>query len=259
MWLPYAVAALVLLVLGAVAAARWRGSSPGTAELLITSGALLAILAAIVLGLADGATEGNGLASIDPPVWQWMVDHRSPALTGPAIFVTDIGSTVSMSVIAVGTIVFLLIKRRRGDALLVAVVAAGAGLLVTLGKATVGRQRPPADYRLVTETNESFPSGHALASAAILGVVLVVLLPSVRSRAARIWIVVGVGLFVVAIGLSRLYLGVHWATDVIGGWVTGLAWLALCLTVRQLWRRTRGRPELPISEPGPPPGLTSAS
>src|ERR1700712_5548807 len=113
-WLPYPVAALVLLVLGAVAAVRWRRSSPGTAELLITAGALLLVLAAIVLGLADGATESNGLASIDPPIWQWMIDHRSPALTGLAVFVTTIGSTVSMTIIATATIVFLLIKRHRG-------------------------------------------------------------------------------------------------------------------------------------------------
>jgi len=251
-WLPYAIAALALFGLGAVAAVRWRRSSPGTAELLITAGALLAVLAAIVLGLADGASEGNGLASIDPPVWQWMIDHRSPALTTVAIFVTNVGSTVAMTIIAGATIVYLLVKRRYGDAALVAVVAAGAGLLVRFGKATVGRERPPVEYRLVTETNESFPSGHALASAAILGVVLVVLLPSIHSRATRIAVLVGVVLFALAIGLSRIYLGVHWATDVIGGWVTGLAWLALCLTVRQVWRQTRGRPELLVSEPGPP-------
>jgi undecaprenyl-diphosphatase len=251
-WLPYAIAALALFALGAFAALRWRRSSPGTAELLITSGALLAVLAAMVLGLADGASEGNGLASIDPPVWQWMIDHRTPALTTIAIVVTTVGSTVSMTIIAAATIVYLLIKRRFGDAVLVAVVAAGAGLLVTFGKATVGRERPPAEFRLVTETNESFPSGHALASAAILGVVLVVLLPSISSRATRIAVLAGVVLFALSIGLSRLYLGVHWATDVIGGWVTGLAWLALCLTVRQVWRQTRGRPDLLVSEPGPP-------
>jgi len=247
-------------VLGAIAAVRWRRSSPGTAELLLTSGALLAILAAIVLGLADGATESNGLASIDPPVWEWMVDHRSPGLTSVAIFVTEVGSTISMTVIAAATIIFLLIKHRRGDAVLVAVVAAGAGLLVRFGKATVGRERPPVDYRLVTETNESFPSGHALASAAILGVVLVVLLPFIKSKRARVAVLIGVGLFVLAIGLSRLYLGVHWATDVIGGWVTGLAWLALCLTVRQVWRQTHGKPELLVAEPGPPaePATNSA-
>jgi undecaprenyl-diphosphatase len=146
-----------------------------------------------------------------------------------------------MTLIAGASVIFLLVRRRRGDAALVAVVAAGAGLLVRFGKATVGRERPPAEFRLVTELNESFPSGHALASAAILGVVLIVFLPSVKSAGARIAICVCVALFVAAIGLSRLYLGVHWATDVIGGWVTGLAWLALCLTVRQLWRLSRGR------------------
>jgi membrane-associated phospholipid phosphatase len=251
-WLPYAVAALVLLGLGVVAAIRWRRSSPGTAELLVTSGVLLAVLAAIVLGLADGASEGNGLASIDPAVWQAFINHRTPTVTAVAIFVTTIGSTVSMTIISVCTVGYLLIKHRRGDAAWVAVVAGGAGLLVRIGKATVGRERPPAALRLVAETNESFPSGHALASVAILGVVLVVLLPSIKSTAARVAVLGCAGLFVLAVGLSRVYLGVHWATDVIGGWVTGLAWLVLCLTIRGVWRQTRGHPELLVDAPGPP-------
>ena len=126
----------------------------------------------------------NGLASIDPPVWQWMIDHRTPALTSVGHLRhqhrqhgLDDASSPSRPSLS------LLIKRRRGDAALVAVVAAGAGLLVRFGKATVGRERPPVEFRLVTETNESFPSGHALASAAILGVVLVVFCR--RSGAAR--------------------------------------------------------------------------
>ena len=84
------------------------------------------------------------------------MDDRPPhaALTTVAIVVTNVGSTVSMTIIAAATIVYLLIKRRFGDAVLVGVVAAGAGLLVTVGKATVGRERPPAEFRLVTETNE---------------------------------------------------------------------------------------------------------
>jgi membrane-associated phospholipid phosphatase len=242
-WLPYALAALALLVLGAVAVTRRRRGDPGVAELLLTAGGLLAVLAAVVAGLADGATENNGLAFIDPPVWQWMIEHRTPTLTTIAIVITEVGSTISMTVIATATIIYLLVQHRRGDAALVAVVAAGAGLLVRFGKATVGRERPPESFRLVTETNESFPSGHALASAAILGVVLVVLIPSISNRSVRIGVIVGVGLFALLIGLSRLYLGVHWATDVIGGWITGLAWLVLCLTVRQVWRQTHGRPE----------------
>ena len=252
-WLPYALAAVALMGLGVFVLIRRRHTDPGVAETLLTAGGLLAVLAAVVLGLADGATDDNGAAFLDTPVWQWMVDHRTPGLTTVAIAVTEVGSTVSMTIIACATIVFLLIKRRRGDAVLVAVVAAGAGLLVRVGKATVGRERPPVEFRLVTETNESFPSGHALASVAILGVVLVVLLPLIPDRRVRIAVLVAVALFAVCIGLSRLYLGVHWATDVIGGWVTGLAWLATCLAVRKVWRMTHGEPQTLVSASGPEP------
>ncbi len=241
-WLPYAVAALILFALGAVALVRSRRSSQRTAEVLFISGGVLAVLAVVILGLADGATDGNGLTTIDPPVWSFMIDHRTSALTSVAITVTTLGSTVSMTIIAAATVVILLVKRRRGDVALVAIVAAGAGLLVTVGKTTVGRERPPVEYRLVTETNESFPSGHSLASAAILGVLLVVLLPSIRGATGRFAVIAAAGVFVLAIGLSRLYLGVHWATDVLGGWVTGLAWLFCCLTVRRVWRRRATTP-----------------
>ena len=239
-WLPYAIAAMVLLGLGALVAVRRRRAAPGTVELLLTSGAALLILAAVILGLADGAVEHNGLASIDPVIWQWAIDQRTSALTAVATVVTEIGSTLSMGIIAVAAVLFLWFRGRRGDAVLIAVVSAGAGLLVRVGKATVGRERPPAEFRLVTETNESFPSGHALASAAIIGVLLVVFVPMIRGTAWRVVAIAGGVLFVLAIGWSRVYLGVHWATDVLAGWLTGVAWLLLCVTVREVWRRTVG-------------------
>lgn len=239
-WLPYAVAALILLGLGGLVAVRRRRTAPGTVELLLISGAILLILAAVILGLADGAVEHNGLATIDPVVWQRAIDQRTPGLTTVAIAVTEIGSTLSMGIIAVAAVLFLWFRGRHGDAVLVAVVSAGAGLLVKVGKATVGRERPPAEFRLVIETNESFPSGHALASAAIVGVLLVVFVPLIGSTAWRVVTIVGGVLFVLAIGWSRVYLGVHWATDVLAGWCTGAAWLLLCVTVRGVWRRTVG-------------------
>ncbi len=250
-WLPYAVAGVLLMALGLVAAIRRRRSPRGAAETLITGGALLTVLGAVVLGLADGAIEGDGLAVIDPLVWAWAIEHRTPALTTVAVTITEIGSTVSMAIVATVAVLVLWIRGRRGDAVLVAVVSAGAGLLVLVGKATVGRERPPEEFRLVTETNESFPSGHALASAAIIGVLLVVVVPLIRSRGWRAAaIIVGV-LFVLAIGWSRVYLGVHWATDVIGGWVTGVAWLTLCVTVREVWRLSVASLPAPIERSGP--------
>ena len=110
-WLPYAVAALILFALGAVALVRSRRSSPRTAEVLFISGGVLAVLAVVILGLADGATDGNGLTTIDPPVWSFMIDHRTSALTSVAITVTTLDSTVSMTIIAAATVVILLVKR----------------------------------------------------------------------------------------------------------------------------------------------------
>jgi len=237
-WLPYAIAAVVLLGLGALVAVRRRRAAPGTVELLLASSVALLVLAAVILGLADGAVEQNGLATIDPVVWQWAINQRTPALTTVAIVITEIGSTLSMGIIAGVSVLVLWFRGRRGDAVLVAVVSAGAGLLVRVGKATVGRERPPVEFRLVTETNESFPSGHALASAAIIGVLLVVFAPMIHSTAWRAAAISGGVLFVLALGWSRVYLGVHWATDVLAGWLTGVAWLLLCVTVREVWRRT---------------------
>ena len=133
------------------------------------------------------------MALIDPPVWAWMIEHRTPALTSVATVVTAVGSTVGMTVLAtVDRRCALVRKGRRSDAILVAVVGLGAGVLVRVGKATVGRERPPVEFRLAVESSESFPSGHALASAAILGVVAVVLLPLLRRVWARLLLLAGV-------------------------------------------------------------------
>lgn len=259
-WLPYAVGAVVLIVLGAISAARWRQSSPRTAELLLISGAVLAVVAAVILGLADGATDGDGLSAVDRPVLDWMLAHRSPGLTRVMIVITEAAGPIGMTALAVGVGVLLLIRRQWGQAVLLAVVAGGGGIIVRLGKATVGRERPPVVDHAIKATGESFPSGHALGAAATLGV-LVYLGWLHWPRRLPLFVTVA-GLLVLVVGLSRVYLGVHWTTDVLAGWLIGIAWLLLCLTVRRVWRRSRrpraeaepvARPVVagPPSEPGP--------
>lgn len=249
-WLPYAVGAVLLIVLGAISAVRWRHSSPRTAELLLISGAVLAVVAAVILGLADGATDANGLSSIDRPVLDWMVAHRSPALTTLAVVVTEAGGPIGMTLLAVGFGGVLLYRRLWSEAILLAVVAGGGGIIVRLGKATVGRQRPPVVDHAIEASGESFPSGHALGAAATLGVLVYICwlhyprrMPLVASVAA---------VLVLIVGLSRIYLGVHWSTDVLAGWLIGIGWLLLCLTVRRVWRRTHRDSSVSSSDPGMP-------
>lgn len=243
-WLPYAIAAIVLAALAVLAglhAGRIRRIAP--AGMFAAAAVALAVLGGCAAALADAASEGDGLTVFDRPTWQWFVDHRSPGATAVAKVITDAGSTLSMGILAGLVTVLLWWRGHRGDAVMTAVVAAGAALIVFVGKRVVGRQRPPADYRLVAETNASFPSGHALASMAILGVFTVLLVPAVRPLGGRIAVVCGALLMIAVIGLSRLYLGAHWATDVLGGWLTGGAWLLLCVSVRRLWRSYRDNAE----------------
>jgi membrane-associated phospholipid phosphatase len=234
-WIPYVVAGLCLAALAGFSLYRRRSGNTRLAEFLLVRGGTLLVIGVVLGLLGDAAAEGDGLTAIDQPVWSWMVAHRSDALTRIAVAITTVGSTVAMAVIAAVVVVLLVIRGRRGDAALVAVVAAGAGLLVVVAKPVVGRLRPPEEYRLVIETNQSFPSGHAVASSAIIGVLCVVFVPMIDRQWLRVVVVLAASLAVVLIGVSRLYLGVHWATDILGGWLTGIGWLLMCVSVRDVW------------------------
>ncbi len=256
-WLPYAVAAVILAALAAIAGVNSGVRRIAPAGMFAVAAVALAILGVAAASLADAASEGDGLTVFDRPTWQWFVDHRSSAATVIAKIVTTVGSTLVMGLLAAVVAVLLFVRRHRGDAAMVAAVAAGAGLLVRVGKRVVSRTRPPEHYRLVAETNASFPSGHALASMAIVGVFTVLVAAGTQPLGRRIGTILLAAIMVMLIGASRLYLGVHWATDVLGGWLTGAAWLLLCVMIRRLWRSyrdnsERGRPT------GTDPGTTDA-
>ncbi|AYF78085.1 phosphatase PAP2 family protein [Nocardia yunnanensis] len=174
----------------------------------------------------------NGPAGPDSAWLQWFIDHRSPGLTTTAKAVSIAGDTTSVAIYSTLACVLLAWRRYWERAVLVAVTALGAGLLVFFGKLLVARDRPPVIDHLVTETNYSYPSGHALGSTVVVGILVAVALPVLRHRITRVLTVVVAVVFVVAVGLSRLYLGVHWPTDILAGWLIGLCWLSICLTAR---------------------------
>jgi membrane-associated phospholipid phosphatase len=120
---------------------------------------------------------------------------------------------------------------------------------VPLVKNVVDRPRPPVADRLVVETNWSYPSGHSLGATAVIGVLTVIVLTRVTGRLARIAVAALGVLLVVAIGVSRVYLGVHWPSDVLAGWLIGGLWLAVCHTLvirRPRWRRLGARFDAPV-------------
>ncbi|MEC3916261.1 phosphatase PAP2 family protein [Nocardia sp. CDC160] len=202
----------------------------------VLPGVLIALaLAAAVLVLTCVVVYANGPAGPDSAWLQWFIDHRTAALTTVAKAVSIAGDTTSVAIYSALACVLLAWRKYWEQAVLIAVAAIGAGALTFFGKLLIGRDRPPVIDHLVTETNHSYPSGHALGSTVVIGVLVAVALP-VLGRLARILALVLATLFVIAVGLSRLYLGVHWPTDILAGWLVGLCWLTICLTARPYLR-----------------------
>jgi undecaprenyl-diphosphatase len=120
-------------------------------------------------------------------------------------------------------------------------------LLNSTVKVLVDRPRPTFADPVATARGLSFPSGHAMAVAVNYGALLLVYLPALARRWKRVATIVAMTI-VVAVGVSRLVLGVHYVTDVLGGWLLGLAWLALSTAAFSIWRVERGKPAVEAEE-----------
>ncbi len=156
-----------------------------------------------------------------------------PWLLRAAEDVTALGGGVVLTLVSIAVAGFILLHRRYGALVLVILASAGGSLLNAALKHYFSRDRPTAVLQLVTVMDKSFPSGHAMTSAAIY-LSLAVLLAGITQRRRDRAYILGVALtLTLLIGLSRVYLGVHYPTDVLAGWSAGLVWAMLCwLAVR---------------------------
>jgi membrane-associated phospholipid phosphatase len=218
-----------------VALARFREWAGLTVSGLLAVAAGIVALAGTVLvfgGVTEDVTRHNGVSSVDPARLRWFIDHRPHALVSAARVMSEVGDPVALALVVIVAAVFLW---WRGQRLLVALapgIAFGlSGVGVAAGKLIVGRNRPPVPLHLIAESDPSFPSGHATeATAVFVTLALVVAVFVLRRPIVRAATVLSAGLLSVAIGASRLVLGVHWPSDVIAGWALG-AGIALAVTL----------------------------
>lgn len=210
-----------------------RGRRPVPGALLT---GLLVLLAGVGLGTAF---VGAGPARLDTAVLGESIAARSASLTTVAVALTEVGSTVAMALLAALVGLWLLRRGRVVDAVYVVGTMAGAAALFTAVKRVLDRPRPPEVDRLVVVSNESLPSGHATMAVTVLGSLVVLAWPR-AGGAARAAMVLAVAAWAGAVGLTRIYLGVHWFSDVLAGWLVGAAWLALCSAARSWYRAPAG-------------------
>jgi len=202
---------------------------------------IVAVLSAVAFGLLLwGVLAHAGLTLADSGVANFVAGHRLGWLTPLMQLVTWLGSSffiIPFGIAAGGT----LWRRRRTWQPLVMMAAAflGAAGLYGIVKPAVGRARPPAALQVGgPDIGRAFPSGHATQSIAFYGMLAVVLIAWYAPRHPRLF-VAGAALVTLVIGGSRLYLGVHWLTDVLGGYALGLAWLSLVMVTSLLVIRRR--------------------
>jgi undecaprenyl-diphosphatase len=185
-------------------------------------------LALVALALAFAIMLLFGGMELDRGLLLLAYAGGEPSLVVGARLMTELGgAAVLLPATAIGALV-LLVRRAWREALLLVAVTLSGRLLVDLLKDWTDRIRPDAQNHLVPVETLSFPSGHA-ANATLVWLCLALLLPrSERGRAFAVWVAVWLAL---AVGISRVMLGVHWPSDVIGGWAFGLFWTLLLLNL----------------------------
>lgn len=159
-------------------------------------------------------------------------DSRDPIgpdwLKTAAVEATSLGGVTVLAAATAATAGGLLLAGRRRQAAVVGGSFAVGLAISEAVKRLFRRQRPPGAYHLVEAKPHSFPSGHALLSAATFLTLGAVLASDAKSLAVKGYILGGAALTSLMVGMSRVYLGVHWASDVFAGWGLGAAWGAAC-------------------------------
>lgn len=211
--------------------------SPKTAPVVRSIILALVLFASASIGflsIADEVRDGDTLA-YDEAILKSINSFASPALDKFFVVATELGGFVAVPIITAVIAALLIRARRRYMAIVLLAGVSGAAALNLLVRLIFERARPDLWEQLIVEASFSFPSGHAMASSALAISVVAILW---RTKWRVLSIVVG-SLYMILIGFSRLYLGVHYPTDVIAGWLMSLSWILIVVGLVALYRQRR--------------------
>jgi len=232
----------------------WAGSLLGALGIFLVAGVIVAaFLTWVFTELAERVMSG-GTQAFDEAILRWISVHHSKALTSAMLEITTLGTGTVLIMIVCVAALFLTLTNHKYSALLL-LVATGGGLLLDLVlKLQFNRPRPHIFIWGTQAFGSSFPSGHAMGSTITYSTVAY-LAARLHRRAWARWLTMSVALLVILlIGVSRIYLGVHYPSDVLAGIIMGLAWAAFCMATLEGIQRfaERRAPEVKqAEEPAP--------
>jgi undecaprenyl-diphosphatase len=209
------------------------------AEVVVTRGLGIACVATIFLGwLTDEVLKGD-TARFDDYVRATAHSAAWPVFTSAMLFFTSLGSVLGLTCLFVVTLIVHWILHWWRAAALIVITMLGAGVLEEVLKLAFHRRRPVPFFGLAVPHSYSYPSGHALLSFTFFSTVASLTAARTRQRWLRIVIWVAAILTILNIGFSRIYLGVHYPTDVIAGYLTGIIWVAAVSLADRIYRGHR--------------------
>lgn len=234
-----------------------RFSRDSTLGLSLTVGMVVVCALGWAFGeITEAVVKGDDLVAADSPVTRWLVAHRAPWLTQVVRGVTQVASAwfvISLLVIVTGVLIAR--HRPRSVVAMAPLSAAGASVAVTIVKLLIARPRPSVGAVVAVANGFSFPSGHSAQAVATYGALAWIVARGLARRRARVATWCAAAVVALLVGFSRMYLGVHWLSDVVGGYTIGACWLAVVITAAtttQRVHRSRSGSAPDAATPSPP-------
>ena len=208
-----------------------RARSTGHSSRMLLGGIVLIVTALALFGaIAEDVVTGDRLTLLDKQLANWLHVHARPALTIGMLVFTELHSLTGVAVAAT-LVAFLLYRQRQWFWLQALALAVPGGMLLNVVvKLAFARARPSFSDPLLVLSTFSFPSGHAVSATVFYGVVGTFLVSKIDGVGLRVLVLLAALLMVALVSFSRIYLGVHYLSDVLGGVAEGIAWLAICFT-----------------------------
>ena len=200
-----------------------------TVGIFLVVGAIIAIAATVAFASLAEHVLAGGTQAFDVAILQWLHGHQSKALTAVMVEMTYLGTGTVVIVIVGVAALFLWHTEHKHSARLLLAATIGNILLDGVLKLVYHRPRPSVFAWQTTAVSSSFPSGHAMSATVVYGTVAYLLMRLQKHRWAKALTLSAAILLILLICLTRLYLGVHYPSDVLGGIIVGLAWASFCM------------------------------
>jgi membrane-associated phospholipid phosphatase len=207
---------------------------------VLTLGILVLAGATWLFGaIAEDVTRREPLTVVDLRLSAWLHNHATARLTTFMLIVTNLHSTLGVMIMTLTVSAIWWTRRLRRWVLTVCLTVYGGMLLNVLLKNLFQRPRPHFENPILTFTSYGFPSGHTMAATVFYGTLCAFVVTRVQGWYWRVLAFLLATLMIALVGFSRIYLGAHYLSDVLGAMTEGLAWLALCLTALGMVRHRR--------------------